>query len=94
MKNIHSSSQIAEQLDSYFDIFNHKAKGLDQLNNLEDRKKLLTVQNQINHYLEEVTSETGEWQNGYLSTKVAGKLASQISEEMKLFSLRMVEKKK
>lgn len=101
--NAQSSTQkilMAEQMDGYTDLFNIRGKGMDQLINEDDRNRLKAASAQINKYLEDVTAEAGsssdEWcdKGGYLTTKLTHKIAEKLTEEMKRFSVRMIEKKK
>lgn len=53
--------------------------------------RLRNVNIQVRNYLEDLTEE--KVSDGYLSTRVTGLIASQLSDEMKEFSHRMKERK-
>jgi hypothetical protein len=74
-----------DSFDSQFEIMNARARGIEQLFNEEDRNKIKGMQEQIRGYLEDITTENND-QYGYLSGRLAQRLAKDISDEMKTFS--------
>lgn len=72
---------------------NHRVIGIEQLFNDEDKLKITGMQSEIRNLLEDITNEDND-QYGYVTSKIANKFGSLISDEMKSFSIKLFEKKR
>jgi hypothetical protein len=57
--------------------------GIDHLINEDDKMRLRQVNTQIKNYLDELTSESSQANEGLLSARIAPQIAQKLTEEMK-----------
>jgi hypothetical protein len=66
--------------------------GVDHLLNEDDKHRLRNANNQMRNFLEEITSDNIT--DGYLTSKLVNHIGEQISDEMKQFSAKLIERKR
>jgi len=90
-----STAKGANSVEAYCETFGLKGApltpslGVEHLLNEDDRAKMRAAHSQMQSYLEDLTEDN----DGLLSTKASEELAEKISEEMKSFSKKLIERK-
>ena len=92
---VSSAAKGANTVEAYCETFGLKGApltpslGVEHLLNEDDRAKMRAAHSQMRSYLEDLTEDN----DGLLSTKASEELAEKISEEMRTFSKKLIERK-